>query len=164
MNAIEIMGANMCDEYKRIRVACRAYIEQDGKLLVSQDVQLGIMLTPGGGLEGGESLEECCAREVAEEAGLIVEIGREAAQVTEYYGDFKYETHYFVCKIIGRCERRLTELEAEHGLVTKWVDKNVLAKVWSEYNCCCIEEKRGSYLREYKALEEYFKLDGEQAC
>lgn len=163
VNTVEILGSNRRPEFSQVRVACRAFIEREGKLLISHEVNTDIMLTPGGGLENGESLEECCRREVAEETGFEVEVGAEAARVIEYYGDHKFDTHYFICTVTGSGEPKLTELESEHGLVSLWADKNDLARIWSEYGCYP-EEKRGAYLREYKALEEYFRFTGDEIC
>jgi ADP-ribose pyrophosphatase YjhB (NUDIX family) len=47
---------------------------------------LGLWDTPGGFVEPGESLEECVRRELREEAGIEVEVGRLVATVPDTYG------------------------------------------------------------------------------
>jgi 8-oxo-dGTP pyrophosphatase MutT (NUDIX family) len=61
-----------------LRVGCSALIwdEQREKILITQRTDNGRWCLPGGGLEAGESLEEACIREVLEETGLVVNIGR----------------------------------------------------------------------------------------
>jgi ADP-ribose pyrophosphatase YjhB (NUDIX family) len=47
---------------------------------------LGLWDTPGGFVEPGESLEECVRRELREEAGVEVAVGRLVATVADTYG------------------------------------------------------------------------------
>lgn len=59
----------------RIRVA--VVLEQEGKILLVLHKNYGetYWLLPGGGMEWGETIEECGMRELREETGLEVEIG-----------------------------------------------------------------------------------------
>ncbi len=50
--------------------------DDDGKVLVSRRVDSGWFNLPGGGVEPGESVPEGLMREVREETGLDVEVGR----------------------------------------------------------------------------------------
>ena len=54
----------------------RAIIIKDGKLVVMERHKNGrhYWVFPGGGLEGNETPEECCAREVMEEFGIVVKV------------------------------------------------------------------------------------------
>ena len=69
------MAAPACD-HPRIRVAALLVI--DGKVLLVRHLKNGrrYHLLPGGGVERGESLAEALSREIAEETGLVAEIGR----------------------------------------------------------------------------------------
>jgi ADP-ribose pyrophosphatase YjhB (NUDIX family) len=61
-----------------VRVGCSAIIwdEQREKLLLTQRSDNGRWCLPGGALDPGENVEECCVREVLEETGLVVQIER----------------------------------------------------------------------------------------
>jgi 8-oxo-dGTP diphosphatase len=69
----------MCD--KPLGVAGRAVIERDGRILLLQRAQSstldpGLWELPGGKMGYGEELTVALAREVAEETGITVEVGR----------------------------------------------------------------------------------------
>ena len=59
-----------------IQPGCSAIVYQDAgqKVLLTQRTDNGRWCLPGGRLDPGESVEECCVREVLEETGLIVEV------------------------------------------------------------------------------------------
>lgn len=59
-----------------IQPGCSAIIYHDAgeKVLLTQRTDNGRWCLPGGRLDSGESVEECCVREVLEETGLIVEV------------------------------------------------------------------------------------------
>jgi ADP-ribose pyrophosphatase YjhB (NUDIX family) len=46
--------------------------ENRGKILLTRRADNGLWCLPGGKMESGESVEECCRREVLEETGLQV--------------------------------------------------------------------------------------------
>lgn len=48
--------------------------DEDGRILLVNRVDNGLWALPGGGMELGESIEDCAIREVREETGLDVEI------------------------------------------------------------------------------------------
>ncbi|MGY0694667.1 NUDIX domain-containing protein [Virgibacillus sp. FSP13] len=52
---------------------------------------------PSGGLEGGETFEKCCIREVEEETGYNVEVLRFLLKKESDYG----EVHYFEVNVTG---------------------------------------------------------------
>lgn len=63
----------------RPRLAVRALIvEEDRLLLVNAypDLRLDLWCAPGGGVEPHQSLPENLARELFEETGLTIEVGR----------------------------------------------------------------------------------------
>lgn len=59
------------------RVTVEALVEHDGKLLMIRHDRDGVVRweIPGGYAECGESLEDAAAREVAEETGVLVQVG-----------------------------------------------------------------------------------------
>lgn len=62
----------------RIVTACDAVIfDSPGeKVLLTRRTDNGLWCLPGGAMDPGESASECCAREVLEETGLVVTVGR----------------------------------------------------------------------------------------
>ncbi len=62
----------------QLRVGCSAAIfdNRREKLLLIQRSDNGQWCLPSGGMDAGESIVEACAREVLEETGLVVEVGR----------------------------------------------------------------------------------------
>ncbi|MCK5081101.1 MAG: NUDIX domain-containing protein [Candidatus Moranbacteria bacterium] len=73
----------MDKEVEKLFVAIKAFIVKDGKVLILREdegsdtgTNPGKYDFPGGKLELGETPEECLIREVREETGLEVEIGK----------------------------------------------------------------------------------------
>ena len=159
MKKIEIFGANRFETFTKTRLGCRAVIINDGQILLSHETKSGWWLLPGGGLEENETPEECCVREVEEETGYIVSPVHEFLIIYEYYEEYRYISHYFVCKIIGLGMINLTEAEKERGLEPQWIPFNEAIDLFSHHQdyAKISEEKRGSYLREYTALK-YLRL------
>ena len=59
----------------RPKVGVGVFVEKEGKILVGKrkgSHGAGTWALPGGHLEGGESFEQCCRREVLEETGLSI--------------------------------------------------------------------------------------------
>ncbi|MBQ0125804.1 MAG: NUDIX hydrolase, partial [Clostridiales bacterium] len=117
-------------------------------------------MIPGGGIEGDETPDECCVREIAEETGIVAKAIGKFLTVREYYEDCVYTSHFFVCNAVGECEKRLTDAEKREQLSSEWVDFDKLRGILSRHNDFdgVFEEKRGAYLRDFTALCEYEKL------
>ncbi|MBF0276891.1 MAG: NUDIX domain-containing protein [SAR324 cluster bacterium] len=61
----------------KIRLACTAILfDSEQKVLLTRRSDNGRWCLPGGGMDPGESIEECCLREMKEETGLSVQIKR----------------------------------------------------------------------------------------
>ena len=158
MKTVDIFGKNQLPEVKKTRVACRGFVVKNDKILICHEIVDKQFLSPGGGIEGDETLEECCAREVCEETGILVKVKDLIITVNEYYEDWKYITHYFICEAIGESESHLTKEEASRGLVPEWIDIGFIRGLWARHDEFGREETRGSYLREHTALCEYFEV------
>ncbi|MCT9852356.1 NUDIX domain-containing protein [Priestia megaterium] len=84
---------------------------------------------PGGGLENGESLEDCVKRECLEEAGLKVSIQKTIGVAKQYFkspNDYKYylsEGHFYMCKQLSK----QLPLEKDNNLL--WVKPSVAIKM-----------------------------------
>jgi len=61
-----------------LRIGCSATIldESHQKVLLTRRKDNGLWCLPGGHMESGESVEECCVREVFEETGLQARVKR----------------------------------------------------------------------------------------
>ena len=163
MKIVEITGANAWEKFEKTRVACRGIVISEGKILLTYESNTDQWFIPGGGLEGEESLADCCARELAEETGKKVAAEKEFLTLYEYYGEWKFESHYFVCTVEGEAKRRLTEREIEVGLEPRWVDLFEALDIFSrhlEYKGVD-EMKRGAYLREHQAMLAFLEFFAE---
>lgn len=155
----EIFGANCHKIPTKERVACRGIVVQDGQILMVKESYSGYWMIPGGGLENGESPEECCLREIEEETGLRALIKRPLAIIHEFYEDYKYTSYYFVCRIIGEGKKQLTALEMERGLIPVWISLEEAVSIFQKHMDPSIstEEMRGICKRELTAIREFLK-------
>jgi len=83
-------------------VVAAAVIENEGAFLLTrrqQGVHLeGVWEFPGGKCEPGESHVECLSREIREELGAAVRVGREVFTIAHRYPDRIVELHFFACR------------------------------------------------------------------
>ena len=159
MKKIESLGANRFETFTKTREGSRAVIVRDGMILLSHETVSGWWLVPGGGLEAGETPETCCVRETEEETGLIVQPMKQFLTLYEYYEEYRYISHYFICEVTGKGQMCLTDAEKRRGLEPQWIPLPEAVDIFSRHQsyAAVSEEKRGSYLREYTALQEYLK-------
>ena len=157
MKTLEILGANRFETFTKTRAGSRAVVVRDGMILLSHETIPGWWLIPGGGMEEGETPETCCIREVEEETGFIVKPMRQFLTLYEYYEEYRYISHYFICETAGTGHMRLTDAEKRRGLEPQWIPLEEAVGIFSRHQeyADTSEEKRGSYLREYTALQEY---------
>lgn len=85
-------------EVPLLEVTC-ALLWREGRLLVGRRADSGLWELPGGKREPGESLEGCLARELREELGVEVEVGRRLARIRQPDGDRRFELHCFLCRL-----------------------------------------------------------------
>ena len=163
MKEIEISGANRFETFSKTRAGSRAVVMRDGLILLSHETVSGWWLVPGGGIEGEETPEACCIREVEEETGMLVRPLKQFLTLYEYYEEYRYISHYFICEVAGTGQMRLTDAEKGRGLEPQWLPLQEAVDIFSRHQsyAATSEEKRGSYLREYTALCEYLKLEKE---
>jgi A/G-specific adenine glycosylase len=81
-----------------------AVIRQDDKILIAQrplnGMLGGLWEFPGGKQETGETLPECLRREIREELGVEIEVGRPLVTVKHSYTHFKITLHAFCCHLV----------------------------------------------------------------
>ena len=81
---IDIYGDNRFPEHTKVREACRGIVIRGGMILMTYEVNTDQWFIPGGGLEGEETIEACCIRELAEETGFVVNPLCQFATINEY--------------------------------------------------------------------------------
>ena len=148
------------DPPERERVGCRAIIVKDNKVLLSWEERKNVYMSPGGGVEDGETLEECVVRELQEEAGLKVKPMKYLLRVDEYCFETLWVNNYFVCEIEGECERHLTESEEYNGVKPVWIDIDKAIEIFGEYESKETDQA-SLYLREYTVLKKVKTLNSE---
>lgn len=151
---LNIYGENRFEEHTRLRQASRGILISGGKLLLTYEVNTDQWFIPGGGMEPGESPEQCCVRELAEETGCLVETREHFLTINEFYEEWLFVSYYFLCEQTGEGSTLLTEREKEVGLEARWVDFDKAVEIFSRHQDYAEENemKRGAYLREYEAL------------
>lgn len=144
------------DPPERIRPSARGILVENGKILLSYEKNTDVYMSPGGGLEEGETLEECCAREIREETGLIVEPLKHFITINEYCFETMYKSNYFICKKTGESKPSLTETEIEHGITPVWVSIDEALEIFGAY-ASKREDIASLYLREFTVISKYIK-------
>jgi A/G-specific adenine glycosylase len=81
-----------------------AVIRQNGRILLAQRPQTGLLggmwEFPGGKQEPGEDLESCLKREIDEELGIRIRVGRELGIYRHAYSHFRVTLHAFECRLV----------------------------------------------------------------
>ncbi len=82
-----------------------AVIRRQGRLLIAQRPlggRLGgLWEFPGGKVEPGETLKHCLRREIKEELGIRIKVGRQITTIDHAYTHFKITLHAFECELVS---------------------------------------------------------------
>jgi ADP-ribose pyrophosphatase YjhB (NUDIX family) len=150
------------DDYKgyveHVRHNGRGIVVKDGKVLLSYEAGNDRYITPGGGLEEGETLEDCCVRELLEETGIKVKPIEEYMEIEEFFDTWQHFSHFFICEFIEDTgERHLTEAEEKAAYKNVWIPFDEALKMFEDYERFHSWNlpDYGLYRREYHALKEY---------
>jgi ADP-ribose pyrophosphatase YjhB (NUDIX family) len=78
LSVTQVLYGDHIGKEGRLRLGCCAVIfdDQREKVLLTRRADNGLWCVPGGAMDAGESVEECCRREVLEETGLEVRTKR----------------------------------------------------------------------------------------
>lgn|SRR5690606_17169036 len=121
-----------------LHVTC-AIIEKRGQVLICQrSATMTLPLKwefPGGKIEPGESKEACLRREIKEELGMEIIVGRALAAVTYQYPTFS------VCLFPFVCQPRTEIIQRTEHVQAKWVDvHDLLMYDWAEADIPIVKE------------------------
>lgn len=161
MKTVELLFDDYKGQVEKLRHACRGIVMKEGKILLSYLSELDIYMIPGGGVEGDESYENCCKRELLEETGMEVKPREYYLEINEYFDVIHHINHYFICDFVKDTGvLHLTEGEKREGYRPVWMpfdEAFELFAKFSEYKGTR-DDYYGLYRREYNALLEYKKL------
>ena len=143
--------------------AMETFLIRDGNVLLGYETIGKKYIIPGGGVEEGETLEQCCEREMLEETGLRVRATQNYLEIEEKFDVWNHINHYFVCEFIEDTGVfHLTEQEEKAGCICVWKPLDEALEIFGKY-----ESLRkiniadyGLYRREYTALKEYKAFAG----
>jgi 8-oxo-dGTP diphosphatase len=100
-------------------------IFRGGKLLIAQrhaGAHLGgLWEFPGGKREPGESFEQCLVREIREELGVEISVGRLFEEVTHDYAEKIVRLKFFTCRLVRG------EPQALGCAAIRWIENGELA-------------------------------------
>ena len=158
MKKLELKNDDFLGYVKNLRHACRGIVVNDGKVLLGYEEKNDQYIIPGGGVEGGETYEQCCKRELLEETGMQVRAKEEYLEIEELFEDWRHINHYFVCELIKETGSvNLTEAEKNAGCTFKWLPMQEALEIFGRYedfHKINIADY-GLYRREYTALKEF---------
>ncbi len=126
MSIIEVYADNLtkkdCKHLPR-HIAARAVVIHQEKVLLLYLKKNEVYNLPGGGLEKGETLDQCVLRELKEETGYLGLTPIPTMTVIEYYPNGIFESHFYRVDLASEIpmERNLTEEEIEQGIDLLWL-------------------------------------------
>lgn len=116
----------------KCKTASRALIIKDNIVAILYSKKYNAFITPGGGIEKNESLEQACIREAKEEAGLIVEPLEKIAVLDCNYPNIRIIHNYFVCNFVAYSNSTdRTEHEKNQNLEVRWLTLKELKKAYA---------------------------------
>ena len=129
-------GMNRHDALKNpVQVACRAIVLDNDKVLAEYIPVQDLFNIPGGRLEKGETLEQCCLRELKEETGVDGEIIAKTVTIYEYFPENTVESHFYLVKPLSLIPGQvsLTDEEIRNGCIVKWYNVLDLLDILESY-------------------------------
>jgi 8-oxo-dGTP diphosphatase len=112
------------DGKKQIEVSA-ALIFRDGKVLIAQrhaNAHLGgFWEFPGGKRQPNETFEQCLVREIREELGVEISVGKLFEEISHTYPEKSVHLKFFICKLLSG------EPQPLDCAAAKWVMKTELA-------------------------------------
>ncbi len=99
---------------------------KDGKILIDRRKPNGLLgglwEFPGGKQQNGETLPACVRREVLEELGVKIKVGKAIMSIDHAYSHFKITLHVYECRYLSGCP------QAIECTAWKWVSPKELGR------------------------------------
>lgn len=120
------IGMNNTNEdiaYKLRKAARAMVLDKDNRIAILNVTKDNYHKLPGGGFEGHEDVEEALRREVMEEVGAEIEVGKEVGCIIEYRDEFKQLqiSYCYLAKVNGELTQvSFTEDEINDGFNLQW--------------------------------------------
>ena len=103
-----------------------ALIFHGGKLLITQRHAAshlgGLWEFPGGKREPGETFEQCLVREIREELGVEISVGKLFEEIAHDYPEKSVRLKFFLCELISG------ETQPLDCAAVQWIEKSELAE------------------------------------
>lgn len=113
------------------RISAGVLVEHEGRLLMVRHLRPGrydFWVAPGGGVQGDESLEDAAAREVREETGLAVQVGRLLYIEDLVSPECRTAKFWFAGRLLGGVlDTSHPQAQAEHVAEAAWLGPQQLA-------------------------------------
>ena len=121
----------------RFEVIARAIILADGKVLFQRNLEGGELALPGGHIERGETLKQTLIRELEEETGLRIFVGKLVYINENYFEQKGEEVHelgfYFLASIIGDMPDEIQSREGHIDFLFVDLDEVALREVYPTF-------------------------------
>ena len=154
MLQVRINNTELSQDVKK-KIASRALIIKDSKVAVLYSRKYDAYITPGGGVEENEKLEQACIREAKEETGIVIKPIKHFAVLDCNYSKIRIVHNYFICEVIEESnDTNKTEHEKDQDLEVRWLSymevrnafstqaKGYKYDTWMQRECMIISELR----------------------
>ncbi len=116
----------------RFEIAAAVIRRRDGRVLIARRppgaALAGLWEFPGGKREPGESIAAACRREIREELGIGVAVGRRIALVRHAYPHAKVVIHFLACRLALSARQRVKGPRAIGCSAWRWVRPEELGR------------------------------------
>lgn len=134
--------------------------EQDRMLLVKQQHEdREIWMVPGGGIEEGENAAEAAVREVKEETGLDIELGKMLWHIEEVSERGQRFVNFFTARVAGGTLAlgEDPEFDGDHQVLrdVRFMDRSEIAEITYLYPEALREEFWEVHEREHEGIDAF---------
>lgn len=136
----KVFGERVNGEAYVVREGAYGIVLNDENKIAVVKNQFGYFL-PGGGIEEGESYEECLVREFREETGYSIKINRFIGKSSKYYFSiaFNHYRHPIGFFYIVNLDKRLSDItEKDHELL--WMNQNECTEFLYDHQDWAVKE------------------------